>query len=199
MVLERIKPYFQPPVIREFEALDKSYTLRSLDDSYKPSKNDIGTIVSACNEELIYRFLFRSGLHGRKYSHKDAAEFVKWSQKGWRDGNHFVFLVLKADSSPVGCIDISSDDIEHAPIGYWKTVRVKGIMPYVVNELLDIATKAGYKKLYAVVEPGNVRSSNLLKRTGFNLLGIRSMEMRFMGKPTGECKLFKIYEHVLDW
>jgi L-amino acid N-acyltransferase YncA len=70
-------------------------------------------------------------------------------------------------------------------------------MPYVVNELLDIATKAGYKKLYAVVEPVNVKSSSLLKRTGFNLLGIRSMEMRFMGKPTGEHKLFEIYEHLL--
>ena len=193
-----MKADLKPPVIRKFKAFDKSYTLKSLDDSYKLTKNHIEIITSACNEELIYRFLFRSGLQGRKYTARDANEFIKWARKGWRDGTHFVFLILDADADPIGCIDISSNETEHAPIGYWITSRVKGIMGNVINCLTGIAREAGYRNLYAVVEPVNVRSSNLLKRTGFSLLGIRSMEMRFMGRPTGEHKLFEFYELVLD-
>jgi RimJ/RimL family protein N-acetyltransferase len=192
-----IKPNLTAPVIRELEVLDRIYTLRSLDDSYQITEKHIEEIVSACNEELIYRFLFRSGLQGKKYSENDAVEFVQWAKRGWRDGVHFVFLILDAADKIIGCIDISSDDIEQAPIGYWKTAGVKRIMPVVVKCLLDIAAAAGYKNLYAMVEPVNTRSSNLLKKSGFNLLGIRSLEMKFMGAPTGEYKLFEVYELIL--
>jgi RimJ/RimL family protein N-acetyltransferase len=185
------------PVIIEFQALDNKYTLRSLDNSHTITKEDIKDIVLACNEELIYRFLFRSGLHGKEYSEKEAVEFVQWAKKGWRDNSHFVFIILDAGGKIIGCIEISSDDIEHPLIGYWKTARVKGIMAGVVSCLIGIAREAGYRNLYAMVEPVNIRSSSLLKRTGFNLLGIRNLEMRFMGEPTGEYKLFEFYELVL--
>jgi RimJ/RimL family protein N-acetyltransferase len=191
------KPDLTTPVIREFEAREQKYTLRSLDESRLITQSDIDDIVTACNEELTYRFLFRTGLGGREYSEKDAAEFIKWANKGWRDGVHFVFLIQDSADRIIGCIDISSDDVEHAPIGYWKSSRVKGIMNSVIKCLIEIARDAGYLNLYAMVEPLNTRSSNLLKRTGFNMLGIRSLEMRFMGEPTGEQKLFEIYELVL--
>jgi RimJ/RimL family protein N-acetyltransferase len=191
------KPDLTAPVIREFEAFEQKYTLRSLDESRLVTQNDIDDIVRACNEDLIYRFLFRSGLGGREYSEKDAIEFVKWANKGWRDGIHFVFLIQDSADRIIGCIEISSDDIQQALIGYWKTSRVKGIMNSVIKCLIEIARDAGYLNLYAMVEPLNTRSSNLLKRTGFNMLGIRSLEMRFMGEPTGEQKLLEFYELVL--
>ena len=191
------KPDLTAPVIRELEAFEQKYTLRSLDESRLVTQNDIDDIVRACNEDLIYRFLFRSGLGGREYSEKDAIEFVKWANKGWRDGIHFVFLIQDSADRIIGCIEISSDDIQQALIGYWKTSRVKGIMNSVIKCLIEIARDAGYLNLYAMVEPLNTRSSNLLKRTGFNMLGIRSLEMRFMGEPTGEQKLLEFYELVL--
>jgi RimJ/RimL family protein N-acetyltransferase len=191
------KPDLTAPVIREFESFEQKYTLRSLDESRLVTQNDIDDIVRACNEDLIYRFLFRSGLGGREYSEKDAIEFVKWANKGWRDGIHFVFLIQDSADRIIGCIEISSDDIQQALIGYWKTSRVKGIMNSVIKCLIEIARDAGYLNLYAMVEPLNTRSSNLLKRTGFNMLGIRSLEMRFMGEPTGEQKLLEFYELVL--
>jgi RimJ/RimL family protein N-acetyltransferase len=191
------KPDLTAPVIREFEVREQKYTLRSLDESRVITQSDIDDIVAACNEELTYRFLFRSGLGGREYSEKDAAEFVKWANKGWRDGVHFIFLIQDSADRIVGCIDISSDDIQQAPIGYWKSSQVKGIMNSVIKCLIEIARDAGYLNLYAMVEPLNIRSSNLLKRTGFNMLGIRSLEMRFMGELTGEQKLFEVYELVI--
>jgi RimJ/RimL family protein N-acetyltransferase len=191
------KPDLTAPVVREFEAFERKYTLRSLDESLLITQTDIDDIVRACNEELIYRFLFRSGLGGREYSEKDAIEFVKWANKGWRDGIHFIFLIQDSADKIIGCIEISSDDIQQALIGYWKTSRVKGIMNSVIKCLIEIARDAGYLNLYAMVEPLNIRSSNLLKRTGFNMLGIRSLEMRFMGEPTGEQKLLEFYELIL--
>jgi RimJ/RimL family protein N-acetyltransferase len=191
------KPDLTAPVIREFEAFEGKYTLRSLDESRPITQNDIDDIVRACNEGLTYRFLFRSWLGGREYSEKDAIEFVKWANKGWHEGIHFVFLIQDSTGRIIGCIEISSDDIQQAPIGYWKTSRVKGIMNSVIKCLIEIARDAGYLNLYAMVEPLNTRSSNLLKRTGFNMLGIRSMEIRFMGEPTGKQKFFEIYELVL--
>ena len=197
MINKDKKPDLKVPVIIEFEALDRKYTLRSLDESRKITRGDIHDIVNSCNEELIYRFLFRNGLRGKPYSQKDAIEFIKWANKGWRDGIHFVFLIQDSENNIIGCIDISTDDIEHAAIGYWKTSRVKGIMTDVLKCLIKLAREAGYLNLYAMVEPVNFRSSNLLKRVGFNLLDIRSLEMRFMGEPTGEQKLFEVYELVL--
>lgn len=198
---EKQFPQLNPPITTQFTAYSNdtiTFTLRSLDNSFSITRSQIESIVAACNEELIYRFLFQHSLQGRPYNNEDAREFITWAQKGWEDKSHFVFIILDSDNNVIGCIDISSNDIEHSPIGYWVTNRVKGIMTNAVKSLIKIARNAGYKYLYAMVEPANIKSSSLLKRTGFTLLGIRSMEMRFMGESTGKHQLFEIYELILS-
>jgi RimJ/RimL family protein N-acetyltransferase len=72
-----------------------------------------------------------------------------------------------------------------------------GVMTNAVKCLITIARNAGYRKLYALVEPVNIKSIGVVQRSGFTYTGTKMEDLLFMDKPVGTKKLFNRYEKVL--
>ena len=193
------KPQIKPPLSRAIQrhASNEVYFLQSLDESLQVSGSDLSVIVRRCNEALIYKYIFKDALEGRPYAIADARMFVEWTKRGWRENRHFVFLIKNPGGKIVGCIGISSDILTASAIGYWMTSTVSGVMTNVLNCLVDIAREAGYRKLSALVEPDNVKSSNLLERVEFVHTSSPIERLSFLGKPIGKRKTFHCYEREL--
>ena len=194
------KQYFPPGVIEYVKRYnsEEMYLLRSLDEYLDISNKDMERIASICNEEQIYRFLFKDRLGGREYTVTDAENFISWAKDCWKKQQSFFFLMQDTQGAIVACLDISSSDFSGSPIGYWVTSNVRGIMTNSVLKLCELAGRIGYKKLFALVEPGNGRSAGVLMRAGFSHKGIQIEEIRFMNEPTGTQKLFERYENELE-
>ena len=77
------------------------------------------------------------------------------------------------------------------------TSTVSGVMTNVLACLLDIVREAGYRKLSALVEPDNVRSSKLLERLKFIHTSSPIERLAFLGKPIGKRRTFHCYEMEL--
>ena len=193
------RPLFNPPVIEVFTGYNskKQYRLISIDSTFKASESDLETITKICNEELVYRFLFQDRLKGSAYIISDARKFIIWAQDCWKKGEGFFFFIRDEHNNIVACLDINSYNLDRAAIGYWATENAPGIMTNAVKHLCKIAKKAGYKKLYALVEPVNIKSIGVLQRTGFTYTGTKMEDLLFMERPMGKRLLFNIYEKLL--
>lgn len=125
-------------------------------------------VQANCSEPLIYDQLFRQILNGETYTSEKAKGFLDWAHKGWHDQTHFVFLVLDRNKSQIcGAIDIKSNTLEAAEIGYWASSHHSGIVTPSVAKLIEIARFAGFKGLHAYVDPLNERSCASLLRNKF--------------------------------
>lgn len=142
------------------------------------SEKDINKIVEICNQEAVYDFLFRSRLEGRPYTSDDAKGFIKWMAEGWIEQKWFVFLVRNDRNEIIAAIDIKSNNLESAEIGYWADQNNSGTISNAVEKIIELAKKAGYKSLYATTKPENERSQKVLLRNVF----ARDGEMQ---KPNG--------------
>lgn len=192
-------PIFNQPVIEHFTGYrsEKKYRLLSIDGNFKASEDDLKNITKICNEELVYRFLFQDRLKGSPYIINDARKFIVWARDCWEKGESFFFLIRDEDNNIVACLDINSNNLESAAIGYWATKNSPGIMTNAVKRLCTIAKKAGYKKFYALVEPVNIRSIGVLQRAGFTYTGTKMEDLLFMDMPVGKQLLFNTYEKLL--
>ncbi len=169
----------------------------SVDDSADVSDDDIAELVRSCSETLVWRFLFRDRL-GRRYRAQDARDFVDWARRGWASGEHMVFLLRSPDGHIGACIDIGAMDASReALIGYWAGARHRGVMPNAVERLAALAKDTGYLKLVALVEPENERSSAVLERAGFSLLGFQDQAITFLDRPLDTTVRFRRYERAL--
>jgi RimJ/RimL family protein N-acetyltransferase len=193
------RPHFHPPVIENFKGYksEKQYRIISVDGSFETSENDLKTITEICNEELVYRFLFQDRLKGSAYVINDARKFVIWALDSWEKDESYFFFVRDEDNDIVACLHINSNNLDRTAIGYWVTRNAPGIMTNAVKYLCEIAKKAGYKKLYALVEPVNIKSIGVLQRNGFTYTGTRMEDLLFMDKPVGKQQLFNTYEKLL--
>ena len=193
------KPRFRLPVARSFERYNSGEVCRlvSLDGGAAASEADLAAIAAACNQEAVYRFLFRESLKGRAYTEDDARAFVEWAEAGWREGSQFVFVVRDPGGNLVASMGIHSADLDEAEIGYWARSEVPGVMTNALACLCDVAREAGYRKLYALVEAVNVRSVALLERVGFGLVGQQTREISLLAGMTGKRKVFQRYEKPL--
>ncbi len=126
----------------------------------------ISNIQSICNEPLVYKWLFTKRFP-QGYTHIDAKEFISWSNKGWDNGEYFVFFIVSKNDEIVGAMDIKSNKLDAAEIGYWVSASYPGLGTNAVNELKSIAKEAGYLKLFAQTESANEKSNQLLLRAGF--------------------------------
>ena len=194
-----IRPYFQLPIIEGFTGYNskKRYRLISIDDGFELSGNDLQTITDICNEELVYRFLFQDRLKGKAYEINDAQKFIIWAKECWKKNISYFFFIRDYNDNIIACTDIGSSNLKEAPIGYWATMNSPGVMTNAVKRLITVARNAGYKKLYALVEPVNIRSIGVLQRTEFTYAGTKMEDLLFMDKPVGAKKLFNRYEKVL--
>ncbi|MEJ2739959.1 MAG: GNAT family protein [Dehalococcoidia bacterium] len=193
------RPNFQSPVLKEFTGYNskKQYRLISIDNGFEVSGNDLQTITDICNEELVYRFLFQDRLKGKAYKNNDAHKFIIWAKDCWKKDISYFFFIRDQNNNIVACTDIGSSNLKEAPIGYWATMHSPGVMTNAVKCLITVARKAGYKKLYALVEPVNIKSIGVVQRTGFTYTGTKMEGLLFMDKPVGTKKLFNRYEKVL--
>ncbi len=141
--------------------------LQALDESATVTPQDEATIVTICNEPLIYHRLFRKVLGGQPYSLAKAQGFVHWAQQGWRDRSWFVFLLRDSTGQIIAAIDIKSADTDGAEIGYWASASRPGIMTNAVLQLCEVAREAGYRRLFALIVPDNAQSLGVVGRAGF--------------------------------
>jgi RimJ/RimL family protein N-acetyltransferase len=116
---------------------------------------------------LIYDTLFRDKFKGKPYTLENAKGFIKWAKDGWQRNKWFVFLIKNPKGQIVGAIDIKSNNLNSAEIGYWVDVKTPGVMTNLVIALCEIAKDAGYKSLYGLTVLENDRSQKLLLRAGF--------------------------------
>ncbi|HTK03360.1 MAG TPA: GNAT family N-acetyltransferase [Alphaproteobacteria bacterium] len=143
------------------------YSLQSVDSSQDISESDLEIIAKICSEELIYKVLFKEKFEGKPYTLESAKWFINWAKEGWDKNEWFVFLIRNPENKIVGAVDIKSNNLESAEIGYWMTNEVKGLMTNAVIELCNIAKSAGYKSLYGLTVLDNKNSQGVLVRAGF--------------------------------
>lgn len=141
--------------------------MRSLDDATVITAADIDRIVTICNQFSVYNMLFAERLQGAPYVKEDARRFVAWAREGWRTQGWFVFLVRDARDEIIGALDIKSNTLDRAEIGYWGDIHSSGFMTNAVAALCDIARSVGYRALFATTKPNNERSQAVLARNGF--------------------------------
>ncbi|HLZ56500.1 MAG TPA: GNAT family N-acetyltransferase [Ktedonosporobacter sp.] len=167
------QPQFVAPIRRRVLRfpMNEPCELQSLDSTFEPSAADLDMVTSIANEELVYRMIFQKRLNGQPYPRERARNFFIWACEGWRKNEWFVFVVRDAHNHILAAIDIKSNDLEGAEIGYWATAKQPGVMTNTVLQLTDIAREAGYRKLYALVRPDNDRSAGVLRRAGFTDAG----------------------------
>jgi len=127
----------------------------------------ITAISRVCNEEKIYNLLFKKMLKGEAYTRSDAEGFLNWARTGWEAQEHFVFFILDEMKSPVGCLDIKSNDKNNAEVGYWLGHESSGIMTSALEALCSYAKDNGYLNLYADCLKSNISSQNVLLRCSF--------------------------------
>jgi len=174
------------------------YRMVSLDAGFVPEGDDVETIVTACNEPLVHRFLFRDRIGMRRYVADDALEFLQWARDGWESGEHLIFL-LRSPAGEIGaCVDMGGvDESREGLIGYWASARHRGVMTNAVHCLAGMAKTAGYLKLVALVEPENVRSQAVVRRAGFTHLGSVEHPITLFDRPLGATKRFFHFERAL--
>lgn len=139
----------------------------SNEDRGKFAEVDIEKIVSICNQEPVYGFLFREKLKGKEYQREQAESFIKWIVEGWQEQTHFAYLIRRDGGEIIGAVDIKSNYLERAEVGYWADGNYSGIMSNAVAKLVELAKAAGYKSLFATAKLDNQRSQNVLLRNGF--------------------------------
>jgi len=176
----------------------ETYRMVSIDAGYEASDGDIASIVLACNEPLVYRFLFRDKLEGRVYDERDARDFVEWARGGWISGKHLVFLVRDPGDVIAACIDVGeADETGRGFSGYWASAFHSGVMTNAVECLAGLAMDVGYLTLYSLVEEENLRSLAVLKRAGFTHVGFQDYALTFMDRPVGKTVRLRRYERAL--
>ena len=176
----------------------ESYRLQSVDAESLFSSEDIAAVVGICNEPLVQRFLFRDRLGGRRYEEQDAQDFEDWARNGWVSCKHMVFLLRDPQGHIGACVEVRGmDESGDALIGYWAGVHHRGVVTNAVECLARLAKEAGYPKLVAVVDPENERSTGVLERAGFSLVGSEERPVTFFDRPVGTSVRFLRYERAL--
>lgn len=146
----------------------------------------IQRIVQICNETAVYDFLFRRRLNGNSYDESMALGFLEWAKKGWDEGTHYVFIATDENGRIDAALDIKSNDLEKAEVGYWSSALKSGVVTPGLELMCSIASEAGFRGLTALTLPGNDRSQAVLRRNQFQDLGLieeRGRSYRKFVKP----------------
>lgn len=163
----RDKPTFTFSQARIHNYLTKQeYDLRRMVD-IEMTEVFLDSIVSVCNEQHIYDWLFKARLQGKAYPQSDAVWFHQWGSDGWVNNTHFLFIVTDQNGRAVAAADIKTADVDAAEIGYWSSIHHRGVMTNAIDIMVDAGLKAGFQCLYAKVRPGNDASEAVLQRLNF--------------------------------
>lgn len=162
-----MKPNFSNLNERVFNQFNTSNDFKLVaSKSISIEEKHITNIQKICNERLVYKWLFTKRFP-QGYTHIDAKEFVTWANKGWDQGQFFVFFIISPNDEIVGAMDIKTNTLDASEIGYWVSENYSGLATNAVNELKSIAKEAGFLKLFAQTKSENESSNKLLLRAGF--------------------------------
>jgi RimJ/RimL family protein N-acetyltransferase len=161
-------PNFDATVVETFKRYPdrETCTIISLDPKVIVSDEDINTITAICSEPRVFKLFAHIPKFANGYTTDHAKGFVASAQKGWQENTKFTFLVRNPEGRIVACLDIKSNNLDDSEIGYWASELYPGVMTNSVIKLCDIARKAGYKHLHALVRLENDKSKNVVKRAG---------------------------------
>ena len=143
--------------------------------------------------DLIARkFFYDSGFH----------DCYIGKTKGAKDPCYLGWLVSAKKNPELkdgfkGIPPLKEDEVLLYNLFVFDRYRGKRLFSSADAQLCEIAKKAGYKKLYALVEPVNIRSIGVLQRNGFTYTGTKMEDLLFMEKPVGKQQLFNTYEKLL--
>lgn len=107
-----------------------------------------------------------------EYNNLDIEEIVNlinvWNKNNFQ-GRYFEMFGAEYEYSLVGIFSIVETEDGSISIGptVFEPFRQKGIAFYVLNILLDMASKKGYKKAVAQVRPSNKASIKLHEKVGY--------------------------------
>jgi len=101
-----------------------------------------------------------------------AQSFLTWARKGWAEKTHYVFLITDLDGEIVAAVDIKSNTLENAEIGYWASSTSPGLVSHAVAMICLIGREAGYTSFIGLTLPDNEKSASVLRRNLFSDLGI---------------------------
>jgi len=166
------KPQFSLPIrnsVNNYHTNQKAI-LTSIDSSFEIVEGHLDDIVKICNQDGVYDWLFNVKLEGNPYRLEKAQSFADYCKKSWDEMSSFTFWLLE-DEHVVAALDIKSDNLESAEVGYWADANTPGYMTNALNELCEVAKIAGYKTLYTLIRPANIASRNLVERAGFDYQG----------------------------
>ena len=161
---------FRPLELRSLRSGALARLVRA--DAVEMTAELVDQVTRICNEPLVYDFLFRRGLAGAPYPPEKAREFLDRAARGWREHTHFVFLIALAGERVAGNVEIESADLDRSEIGYWASARHPGFMTPAVAAVCEVARAAGYRSLYAHTRTHNERSMAVLRRNGFEDVGL---------------------------
>jgi RimJ/RimL family protein N-acetyltransferase len=136
-------------------------------DRVEATPERLAEVTAICNQPEVYRWIFSEMLAGQPYPASKAVEFANWSRTGWREGTHFVFLVLNGAGQVAAACDIKQNEADGAEVGYWASAGHRGVMTAAVLQLCALAREAGFRSLYARVRKPNARSARVLKRAAY--------------------------------
>ncbi len=156
---------FPHPIINHFT--EEVCFLVPVNETLALEPDQYAQIVTICNQPLVYSVLFADRLSGNPYRLADAERFIQWAKCGWQAGTHFVFLIRRQSGEIIGALDIKSNTLPSAEIGYWMSACFPGVMTNAVKQLVEIARRAGYQELFGMVRVSNVKSAGVLARVGF--------------------------------
>lgn len=138
-------------------------------DAVEATPERAARVAAICNEKPVYDLLFSHLLGGKTYTAEGGAGFLRWAAQGWRERTHFIFLILDGAGEICGNVDLKSPDLDGAEIGYWAAAAHAGIITPALRAVCAAAATAGYKGLFAYVDPHNARSIAVLEANGFSL------------------------------
>ena len=122
------------------------------------------------------------------YGLKDAHEFIRKSQRSWRQGTAYHLIIEEPqDGTLIGSVGLESISKKHlnCEAGYWlwKKYRGRGIM----SEAVALAVRFAFRELKLVrvqahVMTGNDSSSRILLKCGFRQEGLLRKRIKHRGR-----------------
>jgi RimJ/RimL family protein N-acetyltransferase len=137
--------------------------------------NDVQSIYQNVKDKAIVRYTINIP---HPYRKTDAVEFIRKSEKGWKEKSAYVFgIELKGKKKIIGVVSLDRIDKrnKNCELGYWlgKNYWRKGITSAAIKMALDFAfNKLNLHRVYARAFASNTASLRVLEKNKFLLEGV---------------------------
>lgn len=147
-------------------------------------RSDAATLAERIDDVTVARNTFIP----HPYALKDAYQFIRKSQRQWRQGTAYHWMIENpADGTVIGAVGIESISRKHlnCEAGYWlwKKYRGRGVMTEAVTMAVDWAFRElNMRRVQAHVMRGNEASIKVLLKCGFTEEGLMRKRIKHRGR-----------------